>query len=153
MNQPSPVGDTPSPSRPFLVKLLAAIFLLLSILGWVRMEQAIQNAAFIDQYASAGLPIFLGLSGLVWGLVGLPAVWGLWQGRGWVMRATWIAAAVYPTLYWLNWLFAVQAPESRENWPFIAGLCIAWFLLVWWVLTRRGTKIFIDRKTGTKGKI
>ena len=152
MNPPSLASDTSSPSRPFLVKLLVAIFLLLSILGWVRLEQAIQNAAFIDQYASAGLPVYLGLSGLVWGLIGLPAVWGLWLGREWVAWAAWIAAAIYPILYWLNWLFAVRAPESRENWPFVAGLCIAWFLLVWWVLTRWDTHNFIRCRAGSKGR-
>ena len=126
-----------------MVTLLAVTFLLLSLAGWVRLEQAIQNAALITQYAAAGLPFYLAMSGLVWGIVGLPAVWALWSGARWVAPATWIPAVGYLVLYWVNWFFGIRAPESRENWPFTAGLGAAWLLLVWLVLNRRSTLNFI----------
>jgi len=125
--------------RPFLVVLLIVLFLGSALAGWVRLEQAIQEWAFLTQQVGAWQPLYLAAGGGLWGLAGLPAVWGLWEKSHWGKKAVWAAAAAYPAFYWIDRLFFARSPESRANWLFSAGATLVWLALVFWVLSRHST--------------
>lgn len=129
--------------RPFLVGLLIWVFLVLALLGWVRLEQSIKNWPLLAQRVGTWLPVYASAGGAVWGLVGLPAAWGLWRKRFWVKKAVWAAALAYPSLYWMDHLAVSRSPESNNNWVFSAGVTLIWLGLVFFTLTRRSTLVYL----------
>jgi|SRR5450759_29455 hypothetical protein len=139
------MSDTPNRRRPFLVTLLALLFLILSVLGWVRLEQAIQGWRVLSHFGGAGLPIYQGISGALWGLIGLPAVWGLWRRKIWTIKAVWPAALAYPLFFWLDRFLAGRAPQSQENWIFASVMTLVWGLLVGFTLSRRNIRPYFRR--------
>ena len=125
--------------RPFLVTFLSLIVLGLALLGWARLVQSIRDWAILAQRVGAWLPVYAAVGGCLWGLTGLPAVWGIWQRSLWVKRAVWTAALAYPGAYWVDLLFLASSPESKGNLVFSAGATLVWLVLVFFILSRRNT--------------
>lgn len=133
--------------RPFLVTVLIVIFLGLALFGWVRLEQSIYEWPLLVQRVGEWLPVYSSISGALWGLVGLPAAWGLWRKRVWVKKAVWAGAVAYPVAYWIDRLFLSRSPESKVNWVFSAGVTLFWLSLVFFTLSRRRTLEYLRENT------
>jgi hypothetical protein len=137
------MNDAALTRRPFLVTLLALIFLGLVVSGWVRLEQAIQHGALLVSFGGAGLPVYVGISGFIWGAIGLPVIWALWRRATWGYLGVWMGALAYPLLYWLDHFFASHSPVGLANWIFAAGMSIAWLLFVWFTISRPGMHAYL----------
>ena len=122
------------PRRPFPLKLIFWVFALWTLLGWLRFGQALGETDLIIDLVGLGLYGYLLLAGLVWGLLGLPVLWGLLRRARWTPRLLQAAAVVYPALYWVERLFLWQDPFAHRNWPFMLLLTAVWFGLVFWGL-------------------
>lgn len=142
---------TPAASRPkrvFWVRFLALIFLILSLLGWLRLEQALLNQRLLVQLGAWPGPVYIALGGAVWGLAGLPVALGLWGRRAWAGPAARLAALIFLLTYWIDrlWFSAERAPVF--NWPFSLGVSIAWLVLVFWITTSLSSRPENDRRIG-----
>ncbi len=142
---PAEPGQKPRARRPRLLILLMLALALLSLLGWLRMAQAIAQWGFLNSLLDWPLPLYLAVGGVVWGLLALPALWGLWRRKRWAIGATWVAVILYPLLYWLDWLFAVRSQASRSNWPFALVMTLFWLAFSAFVLTRKTTHASLGR--------
>jgi hypothetical protein len=138
-------------SRPFGVSVLAVLAAALAATYLARLAQTL----LLWEQLGALLPfspLYLALSGLVWGLVGLALAPGVWFGAAWAPRFVRWAAPLFSAYYWLEYIILVEHAGRSPNWPFLATLNLA--LLIWgfWVLSRRKTKRFFGEKHERRSK-
>jgi len=146
MNTPA----TSRPKRPFRVSVLAVIFLILSLLGWLRLGQALINRQLLTQLGAWPGPVYIALGGLVWGAAGLPVALGLWSRASWSGSAARLAALIFLLTYWIDrlWFSAERAPVY--NWPFSLGVSAAWLILVYWITSNPSIRPANDRRIGER---
>lgn len=120
--------------RPFGVTLLAWSVLIVTVINLTRLALALQNWDFLVELLPIS-PLYQALSGLFWGLIGLPLLWGLWQGKNWAPIYWGLALLAYSVYYWADRLLLPGYEGRNINWPFALGVNL--FLLVWslWVLS------------------
>ena len=115
--------------RPYSVTLLAVGVLTLAMVGIVRAWQSILLWDFLTKLEIS--PGYLLASGLLFGLTGLPAVWGLWTGRPWTPRFTSVYVLAILVFFWIDRIFVVQSQISKINTPFALGISL--FILLYTV--------------------
>jgi hypothetical protein len=138
--------------RPFSVTLLALGVIIISALNLARFMLALRYWDYLDRLTTVS-PWYLALSGLVWGLAGLPLAWGLLWRKAWspgLMRAM---ALTYATYYWLDQVFLQDHPLNNAqggarllllpgNWPFEAGLTVLLLAFTAWSLKRKSAQVY-----------
>ena len=145
-----PAGVLPVP-RPFIVSLFVLGVMTLCVLNLVRFGLALRYWEFLDKLTSVS-PWYLALSGLVWGLAGIPLVWGLWRGKTWSPQLMRAMALTYTTYYWLDQIFLQDHPLTGAeggarlllpgNWTFKAGLTVLLLAFMVWGLQRRSVRAY-----------
>ena len=132
------------PQRPILLTLILWVFVLWTVLGWLRFFGALNNRTVINEFLPGWVFWYLLAAGLIWGLVGLPVIWGLIRGQSWTQDLIPYAASIYPLIYWVERLFIWQTPEARSNWPFMLLLTVLWLGLVFWVMRSKRVGRFFE---------
>ncbi|HEY9121466.1 MAG TPA: hypothetical protein VIM80_00570 [Brevefilum sp.] len=120
--------------RPFPLKIILWLYLLWIILGWLRFSAALQGQDLILSLVSLTMHRYLIGAGLIWGMAGLPVVWGLITRARWTPSLICITALIYPGVYWFERLFLWQDPNAKRNWPFMLLLTILWLSLAFGML-------------------
>lgn len=139
-NQQSSITNQKSP-RPLSVTLLALWVLSVAGLNLLRLVNAVTLWDFLSKLLPFS-PLYLALTGLIGGGVGLILAWGLWKGRGWAPRFTRLASLAYVVYYWLDRLLLSNTDSRRSNLPFSAGATLVLLVLVFWILSRPRAKAF-----------
>ena len=132
--------------RPRWLIILALVFLLFSLMGWLRVRETLSVATLLAHTYSFPAPEFLVLIGIAWGLVGLPASAGLFFGWHWADKLAWGATAFYLATFWLDRFLLVRAVEGRANSLFLAGLSGLWVLATFLVLRSQPAQNFLHRR-------
>lgn len=133
------------PRRPLLLSLLFWIFLLWTVLGWVRFAQVLLERQFIARVVPRGVALYLLLMGLFLGLMGLPILWGLAVGAHWTLKILWFPAFVFPVIYWFERCCLWVDPNAQANWLFMLLLTLLWFGSVVWVYRAKRIKRFFNK--------
>lgn len=143
--------ETQRVRRPFNVTLLALGVIIISALNLARFGLSLRYWTYLDELTSVS-PWYLALSGLVWGLAGLPVAWGLWRGKAWSPGLTRAVALTYATYYWLDQVFLQDHPLYNAeggarlllpgNWAFAAGLTALLLAFTVWSLNRQAAQIY-----------
>jgi hypothetical protein len=137
--------------RPFPVKLLIWVFSFWSLLGWLRFIRTVMERELVFEVLSNGIFVYLIIAGLILGLASLPVIWGLLRGFTWVRTLTWIAAALFPALYWFERETLWRDLTSQGNGLFMVLLTLFWFGLVFWALqSKPGREYFSAPHKGNK---
>ena len=126
--------------RPFSVTLLALGVLTIAALNITRSIEALALRDFLSEFPAVPV-LYLVLSGLIWGALALPLVWGLWSGKRWALRYTIAFALAYTAFFWVDRLW-IGAHNPERNFPFVAGINLILLLLTWWSLSRRKARSF-----------
>jgi hypothetical protein len=127
-------------SRPFSVTLLAVGVLILTVMNLARLIRAAELRAFLAELLPIS-PLYFILTGLIWTLVGVVLLWGLWRGRPWTPRLAFLAFLAYSFYFWFDRLF-LAASARMVNWPFALAfnlLLLAWLI---WLFSRPWTRAF-----------
>lgn len=140
-SKPDHPAPHPRAERPFLVTLLTALVLIMTSANFIRFVGSLSQWEFLSTLPRVS-PLYLALSGLIWTLVGLPLIWGLWRGHPQAPKATRIIALAYTSYYWLDRVLLQSAPPNRSNWVFMAGLTILLLVAVLWSFSRPAAKVF-----------
>jgi hypothetical protein len=135
-----PVSHPPA-KRPFLVTLPTALVLIMTSANLMRFAGSLSQWEFLSTLPRMS-PVYLAVSGLIWTLVGLPLMWGLWRGHPQAPKATRIIALAYTAYYWLDRALLQSDPPNRSNWVFMAGLTILLLVAVFWTFSRPAAKAF-----------
>jgi hypothetical protein len=131
------------PPRPFSVTLLAIGVLTLAVVGIIRSGQAISLWDFLTSLDIS--PIYLAMTGLLAGLVGLPVAWGLWWGLPWTPRLCMGYVLALFSFYWIDRLFLTQSLIGSVNTPFAVGVTILVIGFMTWVFHREKSRDFFTR--------
>ena len=140
-------SETQSRRRPFGVTLLSGLVLTFAAINLVRMSQALIRWQFLEDLLPFA-PIYLVITGLVWGVLGLiTAVTIFW---GW-KRSPYLAAGLffgYSVYYWMDRIFLPGYPGKNGSWPFL--LLINCGLGLWgsWILTRPKARKYFEGPHG-----
>ena len=126
--------------RPLSVTILALGVLTIAGFNLVRFYQAIQLWDFLSEFPTLS-PLYIVLSGLVWGVACLALAWGLWRGYTLARRFTFIFAVAYTLYYWIDRLW-ISSPGLPTNLPFSAGVNLILLLVIAWILTRAKVRYF-----------
>ena len=122
------------PRRPLLLTLVLWTFVLWTALGWLRFYGALTRRMLILEVLPGWVFGYLVTAGLIWGLMGLPVVWGVVFRAGWVRTTIPIAAILFPLIYWVERLLIWRLEAAQSNWLFMLLLTGLWLGLVLWVL-------------------
>jgi hypothetical protein len=85
-------------------------------------------------------PLYISITGLVWGLIGLVLFWFLWKGTRNAPMATLVVSAAYFGYGWFDRKFIAQA--DFNNWVFILLSNLLIYLWLIFTLSRRKAKVF-----------
>lgn len=143
MDKKRPQRDETQPikeRRPFPLKIILWLYLLWIILGWLRFSAALQGQDLILSLVSPTMHRYLIGAGLIWGMAGLPVVWGLITRARWTPSLIQITGLIYPWVYWFERLFLWQDPNAKRNWPFMLLLTILWLSLAFGMLRLKRVK-------------
>lgn len=103
---------------------LALIFLYLTILGCLRLQQALLDWDLLVKYGTTPGPLYPAISGALWGLMGLAAVVLLYLRQNWARRIVFGLALTFAATYWLDFLLLSRGAEEMVNWPFALALTL-----------------------------
>jgi len=120
----APQTPTSPPKRPWPVTLLALLVLFIAGVHWMKFVIAIQQWDTLKRALTQVSPLYLALTGLGWGVVSLPFVWGLWTGRPWAWLGIQIAGTLYVLAAWADLLWVAAPDLAPTRWPFTLGLSI-----------------------------
>ncbi len=134
------------PQRPLPLRLIFWVLVLWTLLGWLRFARAWSDRELIVSALSPGLFRTIAGAGLVWGLAGLPALWGLTFRTAWARAVILVDAVLYPAFYWAERLFLWQDESAKRNWPFMLALTLAWAGIVTWGLRSRHSRDYFKQQ-------
>jgi hypothetical protein len=98
--------------------------------AWLNLHRLVLSIQQWSFLADLGIvPLYIAISGLVWGLVWLVLFWGLWRGRAWVRRGMQAAAPLYALYVWLDRILPAlryqPLPDALpSSWPFLLVLTV-----------------------------
>lgn len=125
--------DETTPERTFELWLLILGLLVVSLLGWLRLQFVIGAWQFLQQTGFEPGPVYQAIFGAVWGLGGLVCAVALRAGWRWAPWATRLVVVLLGAWYWVDTLVFSRAPDALINWPYQLGLtllCVGFTLLV-----------------------
>lgn len=115
--------------RPPAVTLLALLVLCSTAWNFVRFASALAGWDLIASYAKTAGPLYIALSGLAWGLAGLPLYAGLILGLPWARVTSGMAIGSYLLYYWLDRLLLSAAPRAGMSFAALISLLVIGFTL------------------------
>jgi hypothetical protein len=114
--------------RSFELKALILALAALSLLGWLRLQQALFLWDILNEYGIQPPPIYFAISGAVWGSAALAAAVSLFLRLRWAGWYTLGMALGIALWYWIDRLFLSQPPATQADLPFAVVftlLCLA----------------------------
>lgn len=119
--------------------------LIFASLHLARFVQVLRLWDFLHELLPIS-PLYLALTGLVGGVIGLMLVWGLWRGHPMAPWATRLAALVYAGYYWMDHLWLAESIEERRIPPFTVGATLVLLGFLYWTLSRPRAKAFFGER-------
>jgi hypothetical protein len=98
------------------ITLLLWLVLIITAWNFVRLVTSITWRDTLETYAPRPGPLYIGITGAVWTILGLFLLWSFIQGARWTRLVLLISGFVYSVWVWVDKLF-VQT-QLRPNWPF-----------------------------------
>ncbi len=131
--------------RPFLVTLLAAGVLMLTVFNAIRFGAALAQWDLISRFMPRPGPFYIATTGLVWTLGLLGVALSLWCGWTWARPTTTIMVLAYTAYYWFDRLI-YQYRMQQENLVFALGLTLFVLLFTAVVLSLPGSRKFFRKR-------
>jgi len=127
--------------RPFSVTIIIWLVLIIAVSNLIRLARAVFQWDFLLGLIEVH-PTYLIMSGLVWGIIGIVLVWGLWKAHEWAFYVLRWGAALYIMYIWLDRLF-ISSPNVRNtNNLFVSVVSLLIMVWILWVFARRDVKLY-----------
>lgn len=121
--------------HPVGVTILGWGVLIIACLNLVRFIQAIRVWDFLAELAATS-PLYIALSGLVWGILALVLGWGIFTRKGWVVVSARLGVLAYIGYIWLDRWLVQQSPDRWTNLPFMLGMTALLGGWIYWYLSK-----------------
>ena len=113
-------GGQRKPKRSIELLVLISGLFLLSLMGTLRLQQAVENRQYLQTFSGLPPAAYFAASGFLVGLAGLACGLGLWLRRRWAARLTRAVVVLAAAGYWLERLLFGASAAGRADWPFTA---------------------------------
>lgn len=133
-----------SPERPKLVTALCLGVLILAMLQLARFFLSLS----LPPLPLSVPPIYLTLTGALWGLGALWIAWGLFNGRKWAPQVARWGIAAYTLWYWADRLLLVRTDYSRRTIPASLAITIVLLVASYWILQSPRARRYYREETG-----
>ncbi len=130
--------------RTFELWMLVIILLVGALEGFLRLQAAVYSWSALSGIGISTGPLYLAISGVVWGFAMLVAAFGLFFRQRWAAAYTRIAAVVLALAYWIDRLAFTRSADAQANWPFMVGLTAFFLAFVFSVLSLDRQKRFFE---------
>ncbi len=133
--------------RPISVTLLAAGVLIITVINLIRFGLSIRYWSFLSSRSGIS-PLYLALTGLIWGAAGLALLWGLWKAKKWAPTLMQAVGLTYALYYWLDHIFLMDHPVNGTTGilhavlPFSVGVTVTCLVFMVWTLGRTKVKVY-----------
>lgn len=117
--------------KTFDLKVLVFLFFLASVLGWMRMRQALVYSSVLTRLEISVPPLYLAVSGAVFGIAMLAAGAWLWLGLHGYRLLVGSVVGLFCAWFWIDRLLLTRNPAAHTNNTFI--LVVTVFFLVFTV--------------------
>ncbi len=144
-------GSRVHPRRSFWLKLLAAGLLLISLTGWLRMQQALVDWQALVQIGLKPGPVYLAVSGALIGLGGLACLIGVWLRSKWGFGFTRGFVLVWQAWSWADRLWLARSDTALSNWPFALGATVLILGYVFAALAEEERRLYESWRSGNRG--
>jgi uncharacterized membrane protein YidH (DUF202 family) len=118
-------------SRSAVLIILSLVAFFISVFGWLRFVEGISGWMFLQEIGPAVLPLYLLISGLIWGITGIVAAFGIWFHRRWALILLACGVGIFTLWYWLDRIILSANPDANSNWIFslvMTGGILAYFI-------------------------
>ncbi len=132
------------PGRTFELWVLVIILLVGALDGFLRLQAAVYTWSVLAGIGITPGPLYLAISGAIWGLALLVAAAGLFFRRPWAPRYTRITVIVLALAYWADRLAFTRSADAQANWPFMTGVTVLALAFVFSVLSLDRQKRFFE---------
>ena len=145
VNKPGAKPPEKPKKRPISATLLTCVVLIMASLNWFRWVAVLRGWTFLQSLSPAPPVFYLLISGLIWSVLGVVLVWGLFLGRPWAPRLMQISAPLCALVYWLDRLLIADRSAIASRWPFALGLTFFLLCVTFWVLSRPKVQSFYQQ--------
>ncbi len=124
-------GNPSLKKRSAVLIILSLVMLFISVFGWLRFVEGISGWMFLQEIGPAVLPLYLGVSGLIWGITGIVAAFGIWFHQRWALILLACGVGIFTIWYWLDRIILSANPDANSNWIFslvMTGGFLAYFI-------------------------
>lgn len=128
------------PRRTLGFILLVAGLGVFSLMGWLRLAQALERWQMLALLGVWPGPAYLAAGGALWGVAGLISGVALWLRLPHSFALARAAALVYALTYWLDRLWVVRSPAAHANRPFALLLTVAGLVFTFLILRQAEAK-------------
>ncbi len=132
------------PGRTFELWVLVLVLLAGALEGFLRLQAAVYTWSMLAVIGITPGPLYLAISGAIWGLALLVAAAGLFFRQRWAPGYARIAAAVLALAYWIDRLAFTRSADAQANWPFMAGVTVFILAFLFSVLSLDRQKRFFE---------
>ena len=116
--------------RPWLVFFLMIATLVFTASGITRVWNGIRYYGFLGDLPISVSPLYLVITGGVWGILGAAAAGSLWWGYRRGSRLLISGMVGYSVFFWFEQIFLMTNPLRKTNWPFLAVFNLSAILIV-----------------------
>jgi hypothetical protein len=132
--------------RPRSITILSEMIFLFSCLYLTRLVMTISQWDFLSHTLLKPSPIYLVISGLVFGMIGFPLAVSIWRGSSWAWRTVRLVIPIYLGYYWLERIILSSLTLWSLNWLFIFGVTVIVLLWTCWTISRPDNKAYFREK-------
>jgi len=128
------------------IHIIFLLGLVFCVTSWqaIRFVTSIAWSVTLETYEPYPGPIYIGITGTFWTLMGLFLLWSMWCGKHWTRKAFLFASGLYAAWVWADRLFVQN--HMRANWPFDLVLTIVWLVFTIVVVLDPHNKIYFERE-------
>ena len=127
--------------RPFSVTIIIWLVLIIAVSNLIRFVRTLIQWDFLLDLIDIH-PVYLLVSGVVWGIFGLALVWGLIRANEWSYYVLRWGAALYIVYIWLDRLVFSSPTIRNTNNLFVSIVSLLVMVWILWVCSQHEVKLY-----------
>jgi len=136
-------------SRPRSITFISILFFLSGLFNILKLSQVILKWNTLISLQISISPLYLAVSGLVWGISGLFISWSLWVGKSWAWKPALGIMLLYTISFWIDLIWIAEPTVLQTRWLVNLCLTIIGLPTIYFSLSSKLSQDFFRSKTVT----
>ena len=103
-------------NRPRTITIISILFFLFSLFNILKLIQVILQWKTLISLQLSIFPLYLAVSGFVWGISGLFITWSFWTGKSWARKPTLVIILLYTIKFWIDLIWIAEPTVLQTRW-------------------------------------